>query len=247
MPYLKEVAIAGRTVEIRKKYSARYGRKIERSPNVGPTPEKMERYNQQEAERKLRRLINANFGPGDFHMIVSYGGEYNPEPEEARKHLEAFLRKMRRLYEKWERPFRYVVAAERGIRGRRKMHFHMVVNYMETREISELWPWGRVKFFPLDNTGQYADLASYIIKRTSRTFREGTEGFKKRWNQSRNLRAPEVKNYVITAKQWRKEPKAWKGYYLEKPRFFEGVSEVTGYPMQFYSMVKLPEPMHRRI
>ena len=82
MPYLKEVAIAGRTVEIRKKYSARYGRKIERSPNVGPTPEKMERYNQQEAERKLRRLINANFGPGDFHMIVSYGGEYNPEPED---------------------------------------------------------------------------------------------------------------------------------------------------------------------
>lgn len=247
MPYLKEVVVAGRTVEIRKKYSARYGRKIERSPNGAPTPEKMERYNQQEAERKLRRLINANFGAGDFHMILSYGGEYSPEPGEARKHLDVFLRKMRRLYEQQGKPFNYIAAAERGSRGRRKMHFHMVVNYMDTRGIAKLWPWGRAKFFPLDASGQYGELAAYIIKRTSRTFREGTEGFRKRWSQSRNLLIPEIKNYVITAKQWRKEPKAWKGYYLEKNRFFEGISQVTGYPMQFYSMVKLPEPVHRRL
>ena len=245
MPHLKYVIVAGRVVEIRKTYSPRYGKKIPRGENSSLTPEAMEKVNEREAEAKLRRIFNANFKGGDFHAVFEYSAQYNPTPEEARKHLEKLLRDMRALYKKRGTVLKYITTTERGQRGRRKLHHHLVVNYMDTRLISALWPWSRVKFFPLDDSGQYAKLAEYLIKRTRVTYKNGDAGYKKRWNSSKNLKTPKVKTYVISAAKWRKEPKAWSGYYIEKDSLFDGVSAVTGYPMQFYSMVKLPVP-HRR-
>ena len=246
MPYLKEVVVTGKVVEVRKKYSARYGKKIPRSKNQNITPEAVERNNEREAERKLRWLINANFKEGDYHAIFEYRSDYSPAPEEARKHTEKLLRDMRTLYRKNGMTFRYILATERGKRGQKKIHHHLVINYLDTRRISSIWPWSRVKFFPLDNTGQYAELASYLIKRTRVTYKTGEAGYKKRWCQSKNLVIPVPKNYVISAKQWKEEPKPIKGYYIEKKRIFNGISVVTGYPMQFYSMVQISIAQHMR-
>ena len=97
MPHLKYVIVAGRVVEIRKTYSPRYGKKIPRGENSSLTPEAMEKVNEREAEAKLRRIFNANFKGGDFHAVFEYSAEYNPTPEEARKHLDKLLRDMRAL------------------------------------------------------------------------------------------------------------------------------------------------------
>lgn len=179
MPYYQETVIAGRVTEKRKKYSSRLGVKgIPRSENVNPTPEEQEKVNQAYAVRNLRWLFNSNFREDDFHMVPGFDGNWNPTPEDAIEAYNKFMRDLRKLYKKEGKELRYISAMERGERGQKKIHFHIVVNYMETKKITALWPWGRIRFFPLDDSGQYANLASYIIKRTSKTFRRG-EGFKK--------------------------------------------------------------------
>lgn len=247
MPYFEERVVAGRVVEVKKKYSARLGVKgIPRSGNSSVTPEDVEVVNQRNAETHLRWILNANYQEGDFHIVVGFDGNWNPTPEEAMTEYAKFIRKARTLYKKNGKVFRYVAAMERGQRGEHKIHFHLVIPHLDTRMISEIWPCGRIKFFPLDNSGQYGKIASYIIKRTSKTFRAG-EGFKKRYNSSSNLVIPKPQNIRINHNKWRLEPRALKGYYIEKEKTFNGISRVNGYPMQFYSMVKLPESPYRRI
>ncbi len=239
MPYYQETVIAGRVMERRKKHSSRLGVKgIPRSENINPTPEEQEKVNQANAERNVRWLLNGNFQDGDFHMVPGFKKDLNPTPEEAIEAYNKLMRDLRRLYKKEGSELKYISAMERGERGQKKIHFHIVVNYMETKKITALWPWGRIRFFPLDDSGQYADLAHYIIKRTSKTFQRG-EGFKKRFNSSRNLEKPDIENEVISAREWVKEPKPLKGYYIEKDKTVNGISKVTGYPYQFYSMVQI--------
>lgn len=241
MPYLIERIKTGRVIETRKKYSARWGIKgIPRSGNINPTPEDVEKVNQINAVRAVRWRINENFGEGDFHLVVTFEGEFNPDPFEAKKLFESyFIRRARTLYRKEGLEFRYIFAMERGRRGQRKVHYHVVCNYIDPRKLSAIWPYGRLKFFPLDDTGQYADLAEYIIKRTSHTYNSGESPYKKRFSPSRNLRIPEPENEVVSRKHWLKEPKAIWGYYIEKDKTVNGISKVTGYPYQFYSMVKI--------
>lgn len=246
MPYLIERVKAGRVIETRKKYSARYGIKgIPRSDNFNPTPEDVEKVNQDNAERSLRQRINANFQSGDFHLVAGFDGSWNPAPAEARKMHEKFIRQARALYKSEGLEFKYIFAMERGQKGQQKIHFHMVINYIDTRKLSTIWPWGRIKYFPLDDSGQYAALASYIIKRTSKTFKSGESPYKKRWSPSRNLIIPIPDNEVVSHSRWRKEPKAIWGYYIEKDKTVNGISNKTGYPYQFYSMVQL-DNMHDR-
>lgn len=247
MPYLIERVKTGRVIEVRKKYSARIGIKgIPRAENHKPTPEEMEKINQDNAIRKLRWLINANFGSGDFHMIPGFRGNFSPGPDEARRLFRNFIRCVQNAYRKKGKEFKYVFAAERGRRGQKKIHFHVVCNYIDPRILSDLWPWGRIKFFPLDNTGQYGELADYIIKRTSKTFRSGEMSYKKRYSPSRNLIIPEPENEVVPHSKWLKEPRAVTGYYIEKDKTVNGISAVTGYPYQFYSMVQLSDKPPRK-
>lgn len=242
MPYLIERAYTGRVEEVRKTYSARIGVKgIPRSENKKPTPEDMEKVNQQNSERNLRWSMNTNFGENDFHIPLGFGGNFNPEPEEAKHLFENFLRRARNAYRKAGKEFKYIFAMERGERGQKKVHFHVVCNYIDPRILSALWPWGRIKFFPLDDSGQYGKLAAYIIKRTSKTFRRGDSPYKKRYSCSRNLTPPKVEKEVVPHSKWLKEPRAVTGYYIEKDKTVNGISAVTGYPYQFYSMVRLPD------
>lgn len=237
MPYIKEIAITGKVKEVCKKYSARYGRKdIARSQNVNITPEDVKKVNQRNAETKLRRLINTNFGYNDIHLVLTYRKGERPTPQESKKYLEKFLRDLRKLYRQYGIELKYISVTEYKNKA---IHHHLVINSFDMREITPLWPYGRARPTFLDDTGQYGQLASYLIKETSKTFELEDAPYGKRWNQSRNLKKPDIKTTVINRNSWRKEPKPDKGYYLEKDKTFSGVSEITGYKYQFYSMVLL--------
>lgn len=247
MAYLIETVKAGKVVEVRKKYSARYGVKgIPRSGNMNPTPEDVEKINRINSERSLRQKLNANFGEGDFHAILGFEGGNNPEPEEARRIFEKFLRDARKLYRAEGLELKRVFAMGRGQRGLKKIHFHFVCNYIDTRKLSALWPYGRIKYFPLDGSGQYAKLAAYIIKQTDYLYKSGESPYKKRFSPSRNLIIPIPENEVVSRKRWMKEPRAIWGYYIEKDKTVNGISKVTGYPYQFYSMVKI-QPERKKV
>ena len=241
MAYYREVVKTGNVIEVRKTISyveSAKGRK--RAKKLNPTLKAVAKNNERSAERKLRWLINTNFTPEDYHLTLTYQGK-PPEPEEARKELEKFLRKLRREYQKQGKDLKYIAVTEYKAK---RIHHHLIINQIELSAITKAWKHGRPKLVPLDDTGQYDHLASYLIKETSKTFKteEGTGG--KRWNQSRNLKPyDELKREKIRAKEWRKEPTAFKGYMLEKDKVVNFSYTVEGqcYESQQYSMVRIPE------
>ena len=200
MPYVERVTKAGNTIEIERYFTSRYKKKgISRGDKVKPTKEEQEKVNTRQAERKLRILINANYGYGDYHLVLDYirrKGEPDRTPEQMRQDIDVFLRECRKEYRKAGLEFKYIHVMEIGKKGAR--HHHLVVNKIDTEILQRCWykayeGHNRVKVFPLDDSGNYAELASYLIKYTG-THKKGTDGALqgKRWN------CKEVMNAMVT-------------------------------------------------
>jgi hypothetical protein len=236
VPYIKETCYSGKVIEVVKKYSARYHKPgIKRGENRKPTTEEVQSINKRHAETKLRRIINTNFGEGDYHVVLTYKPQDRPDPEGAKECISKFLRKMRTTYKKSCKELKYIVVTEIGKKG--AIHHHLVINAGKAKWIKEAWPYGGVYITPLDNTGQYGLLASYLIKQVDKLIREKEYPWGKRWCQSRNLDKPKVVTEIVSANSWRKPPEAKKGYYLEDEKVRSG--DCFGYEYLFYSMVAL--------
>lgn len=244
MPYIKETYVTGAVIEVTKKFTYTYkGKATKRSPKAKETPETQKKQNEGIAIKKLRRLINANFKYGDYHLVLNYKKECRPKtPEEAKDDLEKFFRKMRTAYKKQGKQFKYVATTEYG---KNSLHHHLVINCIDIKIINDIWKHGRPGLFPLDNTGQYEQLASYLIKQTKETFNDpNRQVHKKRWCASTNLEQPEPIIEIVKANSWREDPKPVKGYMIEK--CYSDVNDITGYPYQFYNMVKIDAYKRRR-
>lgn len=241
MPYFKTVIVAGKTIEVYKGYTRKLGDHRPRSGRKKPTAEEMEKVNQKNAEARLRRLINANFGYGDFHLVLTYRPELRPEPASAKNNIIKFIRKLRAEYKKLGEDLKYIHVTEYKTTA---IHHHLIINDVDNKNISKLvrklWEYGNPKFTSLDGTGQYKRLAEYLIKETSKTFKSHEGGHMQRYSCSRNLKKPVSKTTVIkNAKRWSQTPKAKKGYYIDKETVENGISLWTGRPFQRYTMIKL--------
>lgn len=73
MPYVERITRAGKTIEVERYFTSRYKKPgIKRGDKVKPTKEQQAKVNTRQAERKLRILMNANFGYGDYHLELDY-------------------------------------------------------------------------------------------------------------------------------------------------------------------------------
>ena len=246
MPYIKETYVTGAVIEVTKKFTFTYqGKATQRSPKTQKTPESQKKQNEGIAIKKLRRSINANFGYGDYHIVLNYEPRYRPKtPQEAKENLEKFLRGMRTAYKKRGKVFKYVATTEFGERA---WHHHLIINCVDidVMMISDIWEYGRPGLFPLDKTGQYKQLASYIIKQTRETFNDPKrQVHKKRWCSSTNLIKPEPIIEIVKASSWREDPKPIEGYMMTE--HYSGTNDITGYQYQFYNMVKIDAYKRRR-
>ena len=250
MSYVMRRTIAGKTIEVEKYYTNNYKRKgIKRGDKVKPTTEGQKKINSRTAERKLRQLINANFEEGDIHLILDYirvEGEPDRTAEEMRHDIDIFLRECRKEYRKAGLEFKYVHVMEIGERGAR--HHHLIVNRIATEILQKCWnkaykKQNKIKAFNLDNSGNYAKLASYLIKYTDKHRKKEDEALqKKRWNASKNLKRPEPEIKVISERDFFKiEPKPIKGYYVDKDSVCVGIHspEYYGYGFMRYILVQL--------
>jgi hypothetical protein len=238
MPYIMSITNAGKTVEVEKYYTLRYKAKgVKRGEVVNPTSEDQKDINLKLAEKKLRHRINANFSEGDFHTVFDYRKDERPDTkEQMREDIDKAFRELRKEYKKQGKEFKYIHVMEVGSKGAR--HHHLVINYIDTKILQKCWIKGRVKVFPLDETGQYAELAAYLIKQTSKS----KELQSKRWNCSKNLIIPEPNKIIISTREWyRTVPQAKKGYYIDKNSIYKGVNKFTGYGYFKYTMIKVPE------
>lgn len=246
MPYVEAITVAGDTIEVERYYTNRYRQPGTRSKKVKATSETQEKINNKQAEKKLRRLINNNFGAGDYHLVLDYIRKSEIEdrtPEEMKKDIAIFLRESRKEYKKAGLEFRYIHVMEIGERGAR--HHHLIVNHIDVNVLQRAWHkaysgHNRIKVFPLDDSGNYSKLASYLIKYTSKHLHDPDRLIGKRYSCSRNLSKPVTKKKIITARSWLKEPKAKKGYVILKDTIESGMTsaEYYGYGYLRYMMVR---------
>lgn len=239
MPYTKTTVIAGKTIEIFKHYSARYKPKgMTRQANRKETPEDVKKINQRQAENRLRWKMNTNFGEGDWHIVLTYRRDNRKRLAEAKKDLDLFIRRARRLYRNEGEELKYIAVTESQSSA---PHHHLVINgAVDISKLTKLWEWGRPHLTPLDGSGDYGRLASYLIKETSRTFGTAKAVSKLRYTCSRNLKEPIIHREIIGSSRWQEEPRAVKGYYIAG-EVERGIHEMTGYPYLHYTMVRLPD------
>ena len=245
--FVEVVTVAGATVEIERYYTNRYRKKSEnRKPKQKPSSEQQRDANNRRAGKKLRRLINANFSPGDFHLILSYEkkpGDPEREPEDMKEDIRKFLRAMRKEYKSEGRELKYIHVPEIGSRGAR--HHHLVINRIDAELIRRNWKYGFIQICPLDGSRNWRRLAAYLLKYSCRVIGTEYELSGKRWNASRNLIHPESKVTVITKRDYFRSipvvPRKYRGKYeVDKSTIESGeiAEEYGGYSFLRYTLMR---------
>lgn len=222
---------------IEKHYSWRYNRKgIRRGENRNKTKESQEKVNLRQDIRKLTLLLNENFGYGDYHLTLTYAPAQRPDsPEKAKADLERFLRKLRNCYKKAGKELKYIAVTEYGKKG--ALHHHIVLNHgTGTKEIQDIWEKGWCDFHPLDKTGEYSRLASYLMKKKKYWKEMGGKG--RYYHRSKNLIMPVTEKHIIKTRDgYYEKPRARKGYYVDGDTVQMGFTK-EGWPYTSYILVE---------
>lgn len=155
-----------------------------RSRKSKPTSEAQKKLNKRHSEEKLVRLLHANFTPDDLEIHLTYT-EQPESPEDAKRELRNFLRRVQRRRKKLSLPpLKYIAVTEIGSRGR--LHHHVTVSGgLDRDELESLWGLGYANSRRLQFTENgLAGLGHYIVK---------DPVFTRAWNASKNLIDPEPK------------------------------------------------------
>lgn len=247
MPYILETVEYrnGAIKDIRKYFSANFGKKLPKSPRSGVSSEAMKRVNREHAIRTLEGDIIENFDENDVFVALTYGS-MNPVPDEerARKDIEDFQRKARRFFAKQGEEHKYIHVPEYS--GRRP-HHHVIMKGIKPGDLKKLWPHGNVRITPLWGKGDYRKLAEYLVNRAEEEALRSGKTNQKRWNSSKNLKKPKTTKEVIESKSWRSMPKAPKEYYIEGNNVENRINEFDGRPMQFYRLMRLEGKNHDNV
>ena len=232
MKTFKDVAVAGRTIWVSIGVPSGNHMKT-RAMKKHVTREQVQKNNDRLAVRNLTLLLNRNFDTKSCHFTLTYKDA--PDPEQAAKDRENFLRRMKRAVP----GLRYVAVTEyKNVR----VHHHIVMSTTDVTLVSEAWKKGFVMPTVLDKSGDYTDLAEYLIKETNKTFRDPDGIHKHRWSASRNLRKPVIKRTDVTVKDLEEDPQPIRGYYIPEDRIRRYEHPVTGLEYVEYLMVALDKP-----
>lgn len=225
-------------------YGARGERRAERRK---ATSEEVEKINQRNREKKLRRLIKANFEAGDYWVTLLYPKGTRKPTEEVKEDLKRFLQKLRREYKAAGEELKFIYRIEIGTRG--GIHAHILCNRIRNGDviIQKHWIHGRASFEHLRE--DINSLAEYIAKKMNDAAAEQMESFepdKKKnvtaYHTSRNLIRPEpevkeMKRRTMT-RMIVEGPKATKGYVVDKSSIITGINPFTGMSYMHYTEVR---------
>ena len=230
---IRETCIAGAVID--RCIKASFPRAGKRKKKEKATSDAVKKNNDMLALKNLTRLINLNFYPGDLHTTLTYAEELSPE--EANSELEKWIKRMRREYKKLDKEFYYIAVTEFK---NKRIHHHVVMNYIDFQVINRQWKMGRIRCTPLDKTRNYRVLAEYLIKETQKTFREPENATKRRWKPSRNLKRPVVKREWVSISQLFQnldDIKPLKGYEIDRDTLRKYTNPVTKLDHLEYQMV----------
>lgn len=240
------------SVEYEIKYAGKYGAKGEkRSKREKATPEVIKRQNQRNREKKMRRLIKANFSEGDLWLTLKYPKGTRKPVHEIKDDLKKYIGTLRRRYKAADSELKFIYRFEIGKQG--GIHIHMVVPRIRGADtevmLQKEWKHGRVNYQNLDD-GDYAELAAYIVKLPDEAVEKQLSfvpvEYRKEFikiSTSRNLIRPEPERKVFKRKTVRKllqeGPTPSKGYYIDKKSVVIGVNQYTGMHFIHYTERKV--------
>lgn len=207
--FIRETCIAGPVIDVTVKYSMASDNS-HRAAKTKPSREAVMKVNDRNATKKLTRLMNANFHPGDWHITLTY--EEAPDQKQAKKNISNFKKRLSRQYGKIGKEFKWIEVTEYE---HTRIHHHMVISYIDPAIIEKQWKHGHVRFTALDRTRNYRKLAEYFIKETTKTMRTPGNETKKRWSASRNLTRPIVKREIVNPSAIYEKPRELKGYQID--------------------------------
>lgn len=250
MGYRSDIYHFINSTEYEYKFAGKYGVKGEkRAKRRKTTPEQIRYQNQINRINRMRRLIKANFLPGDTWLCLKYQKGTRKSIEDVKKDVQKFTEGMRRDYKKrggeslkWIR--RIEIGKNAGI------HVHMILNTIYGMELLVMKNWSYLYHMTtLREDGDYRQLASYIVKPAPEECGQlsfiDTEDIKQTaaYSTSRNLVRPEPerKEYVRrTMKQLIKNgPVARKGFYIDKDSIRIGINKYTGYSYMYYTEIRI--------
>lgn len=195
MGYRRRITVAGPRMEC--EIYPVFGRDDEqraRAARKNITPEKQKRLNRQRAERYITQLADANFGPEDIELTLTYKKHHQPDAERCQKDVRNFLERLKRFRKKnnlGDPKYIYVIEGGREKKngfGVTNFHCHMLMDGKVDRKTLELiWENGyaNTKQLQPDEDRGLEELAKYMIKESKQTGR--------RFCHSRNLEKPKIR------------------------------------------------------
>lgn len=210
MPYYERVIHSGTMREAVRYMGGKRGRQLPRSPKAQPSTEQRKRWNEEEACRRLGRLMRCNFSraAGDLFVVLTHADD--PDEEVARRRMAAFLRRVKRWREKEGlKELRYIRVDER----QGQWHHHLMLSAMPIDQLAAMWPHGHAHIAVVDDANGYRDTARYFVVADKAGKPERQKG-ERRWSSSKNLDKPIVTVREISAREAAKPPKAPSGWTL---------------------------------
>lgn len=228
------------SIEVERTYRGRGGAKgKKRLKRKKPTEEQIEKQNQYNREKKLRRIIKNNFVEDDYWVLITYKKGYRTTIKEAKADFTKFCRLLRKEYRKRGYELKWIVRTEVGKKG--AAHHHFLVNRIPDGDVLIKNCWRKITGagFPsykhTHEEGGFKALAWYITKPPDESGEESIRNY----SRSRNLTIPEPEIKRALKKEMVNYPIPIPGYYIDPDSVSMGVNPITGQEYQHYIMYKL--------
>lgn len=189
-------------------------------PHIKPDNVKAQNsLNDKNSRKRLIRLVNANFGEGDYWITLTYKDDCYPESEkEAKRHITNYIKRVNRRRKRAgleNAKYIYIMEWEDGPEGTR-CHFHLLMEGgIDRNELEDMW-----KFSVVNDTSRIhpdedgiTGLAEYLAKKKRR--KKG----QRHWSSSRGLKQP--KESVSHSRTKKKQVEKMAVDYEEIRAYFE--------------------------
>lgn len=263
MPYFERKTTSGKLVEVERYFATRDGKRLPRAGNESESTEEQQKLNERHAQKRLMRLINANFDGEAGDQFVTFTHAEDISEKQARKEARNLIDRLDRLRKKKKlSPLKYIIVTEH--QGR--WHHHVILNGgLSLAELGNVWnrhrKRGRFLVSTLDDLYTYEDLAKYLTENhkppkgrkgpvqsaargENSSGKEPRRKYARRWNASRNLKQPAVQKKPIKRPPSAREPKPPKGCTL-LPNWYTACDRF-GNLYQYFAYIQRPKKNNRR-
>ena len=156
-----------------------------RKGKFNPTSEMQAKLNDKYSKERLTRLLHLNFTKADYELHLTYADGNLPEDEaQAKKDVQNFIRRAKRLYKKAGIELKYIWVTEKGKKSERIHHHITLSGGVDRTALENLWVLGMANTKALKFTKDGLKGLSHYITKQPLYFR--------RYNCSKNLKQPEA-------------------------------------------------------